>query len=226
MFKSKVRPIVVPQWEHEKLAGTLALLWGNAQFERPPVPPDSFLAGVALHDRAYGHLDNLPIGEMAPETWLEVARRGFAATWADPVAELIARLHIQRLVTYGHASVRQALGAGMEAQIAAQIAQTGLPAELFARIDRITRLCDNIAFLFCFEAPAEGTVEVFPRWEGDETVAVQYRIAEGVIMVDPWPFCVSSHTGYLVGYGREGYPERLEPVMLRYELRQGGAGPA
>ena len=29
MFKSKLRPVVVPQWEHEKLAGTLALLWGN-----------------------------------------------------------------------------------------------------------------------------------------------------------------------------------------------------
>jgi len=26
------------QWEHQKLAGTLALLWGNADFERPPVP--------------------------------------------------------------------------------------------------------------------------------------------------------------------------------------------
>ena len=30
MFKSKQRPIVIPQWEHQKLAGTLALLWGNA----------------------------------------------------------------------------------------------------------------------------------------------------------------------------------------------------
>src|SRR5262249_17997360 len=30
MFISKQRPIAIPQWEHQKLAGTLALLWGNA----------------------------------------------------------------------------------------------------------------------------------------------------------------------------------------------------
>jgi predicted transposase YbfD/YdcC len=53
MFISKQRPIVVPQWEHQKLAGTLALLWGNAAFERPPLPCESFLVGVGLHDRTY-----------------------------------------------------------------------------------------------------------------------------------------------------------------------------
>jgi hypothetical protein len=65
MFTSKQRPIVIPQWEHQKLAGTLALLWGNAEFERPPVPFESFLTGVGLHDRAYGPFDNLPIGGIA-----------------------------------------------------------------------------------------------------------------------------------------------------------------
>jgi hypothetical protein len=29
MFQSKQRPIVIPQWEHQKLAGALALLWGR-----------------------------------------------------------------------------------------------------------------------------------------------------------------------------------------------------
>ena len=59
MFLSKQRPIAIPQWEHQKLAGTLALLWGNTEFERPPVPFESFLIGIGLHDRAYGPLDNL-----------------------------------------------------------------------------------------------------------------------------------------------------------------------
>ncbi len=38
MFKSKLRPIAIPQFEHEKLVGTLALLWGNAAFELPSGP--------------------------------------------------------------------------------------------------------------------------------------------------------------------------------------------
>jgi len=52
MFTSKQRPIAIPQWEHQKLAGTLALLWGNTEFERPSVPFESFLTGIGLHDRA------------------------------------------------------------------------------------------------------------------------------------------------------------------------------
>ncbi len=60
MFKSKQRPLAIPQSEHQKLAGTLALIWGNDDFERPVVPFKSFLAGVGLHDRAYGPLDTFP----------------------------------------------------------------------------------------------------------------------------------------------------------------------
>jgi hypothetical protein len=61
MFKSKQRPIVIPQWEHQKLAGTLTLLWGNADFERPSVPFESFLTGIGLHDRAYRIVQPTPI---------------------------------------------------------------------------------------------------------------------------------------------------------------------
>jgi hypothetical protein len=218
MFKSKQRPIVVPQWEHEKLAGTLALLWGNADFERPPVPFESFVTGVALHDRAYGHLDNWPILETPEAEWLALARRGFDAAWADPVGDVIVKLHLQRLVSYGSALARQAEAAAMRAEIDAHLQRHGLDRTLFDRIDRITRLCDDISFAFCFEAPASGAVKVFPRWDHGEEIEMSFRVAEGVIVVDPWPFGAPGHMGYLVGYQLEGFPEVLEPVMLRYEL--------
>jgi Protein of unknown function (DUF3891) len=80
MFKSKQRPVVIPQWEHQKLAGTLALLWGNTDFERPSVPFESFLVGVGLHDRAYGPVDNLPIGGLPEEQWLTLTRHGVTPT--------------------------------------------------------------------------------------------------------------------------------------------------
>ena len=46
MFKSTQRPIVIPQSEHLKLAGALAQLWGNAEFELPPLPRLSVVAGI------------------------------------------------------------------------------------------------------------------------------------------------------------------------------------
>ena len=91
---------------------------------------------------------------------------------------------------------------------------------VFERIDRITNLCDKIAFDFCFEAPAEGEVHIFPRNDRDDEVAVQYRIEDGSIEVAPWPFEVDGNTGYLVGYQLDGYPAVLEPVTLPYRLGQ------
>jgi hypothetical protein len=216
MFRSKQRPVVIPQWEHQKLAGTLALLWGNAEFERPLVPFESFLTGVGLHDRAYGPLDNLPIGGIPEQDWLALTRSGFEMAWADPIADLITKIHLKRLASYGSAPVRQALTVEMAQAIQAQIQRHGLVAATFERIDRITDLCDRIAFDFCFEAPAEGEVGIFPRNDRDEEVAVGYRIQGSTIQVEPWPFAVESHAGYLVGYQLEGYPAVLEPIMVPY----------
>src|SRR5262249_41004768 len=183
-----------------------------------PIPFESFLTGIALHDRAYGLLDNLPIGGIAEEQWLALTRSGFEMTWADPIADLIAKMHLKRLTSYGSAPARQALAAEMAQRIQAQIQRHGLEAALFERIDRITNLCDRIAFDFCFEAPAEGAVRVFPKNGRQEEVAVAYRIQDGTIQIDPWPFGVESHAGYMIGYQLEGYPTVLEPIMVPFQV--------
>ena len=61
-------------------------------------------------------------------------------------------------------------------------------------------------------------MRIFPRNDRDEEIAVGYRIEDGTIRVEPWPFGVDSHTGYLVGYELEGYPALLGPIMVPYRL--------
>jgi uncharacterized protein DUF3891 len=141
-------------------------------------------------------------------------------TWADPVADLIAKMHLKRLTSYGSAPARQALTAEMTQAIRTEFQRQGLDVATFERIDRITNLCDKIAFDFCFEAPAEGEVRIFRKIDSDDEIAVQYRVEDGTITVDPWPFKVDSHAGYLVGYQLDGYPAVLEPVVLPYQLEQ------
>jgi hypothetical protein len=138
--------------------------------------------------------------------------------WSDPIADLIAKLHLKRLVSYGSAPARQALAAEMAQAIQAQLQRDGLDAAAFERIDRITNLCDRIAFDVCFETPAEGDVRIFPRNNRDEEIMVPYRIEDGTIQIAPWPFAVERHQGYLVGYQLDGYPTVLEPVVLMYQL--------
>src|SRR5437899_9707211 len=97
MIRSKLRPVVIPQLEHARLAGTLASLWGNANFDPPPVDPSSWVAGVSLHDRGYGHLDRSDLFRIPESEWLEITRRGFYAFASDPVADLIVKYHLKRL---------------------------------------------------------------------------------------------------------------------------------
>ncbi len=218
MFKSKRRPIAIPQSEHLKLVGALAFLWGNADFDLPQVERFSLVAGVALHDRGYGSLDDAAVMEMPEAQWIEITRHGFDMSGSDPVADLITRHHLKRLTANSSSQAVQVLNAGFAREIEAQLRAQGFPAGLFERIDRLTNLCDSISFSFCFEQPAEGQVPVFPRNSADSETPIQYSIEQADIKVAPWPFSVESITGYIVGYRLPDYPSRLDPVILPYSL--------
>lgn len=192
MFRSKRRPVVYPQAEHARLAGAIAAAYPP---EAVPVPFDSFVRGVTLHDRGYGELDNDALGELSDERWTEIETRGFRMRSGDDVTDLVVALHIRRLVgdDAGHPLAREidaALG--------------DVPPEARAA-DRITELCDRIAFTVCFEQAATGPGFTY---DGAETV-----------VLDPWPLAVGELNCILAGFAAEGYPQTLDPVVTIVRLR-------
>jgi hypothetical protein len=220
MFRSKQRQIITPQSEHLKLVGTLAMLWGNKDFDFPPIERNSMIAGMGLHDRGYGYLDNSPIGGMTAEEWVPIARRGFDMPCSDAVADAIVKYHIRRLASNDPSEIRKALTVEFSHAIDEHLNRYNLSKTLFDSMDRITDLLDRLSFEFCFDAPASGSISIFPR-NGEKTeINVQYHVQDGEISVTPWPFSVDEHKGYLVAYQMDGYPERLDPVILPYRLRK------
>jgi hypothetical protein len=224
MFKSKRRPIVIPQSEHLRLVGILAMLWGNDDFDMPPIDRNSMIAGMGLHDRGYGLLDNNPIGGMGEEEWNEIARRGFNMYNSDVVADTIVKYHVRRLARHYDSAERKAMAAEFSRAIDEQLRQNNLSKELLDRIDRITDLCDSLSFTFCFEVPKSGEVTVFPRNHEDQEISVQYHVEDGKIQVTPWPFSVDAYEGYLIAYQAKGYPERLDPLILNFHLKKKHSG--
>ena len=220
MFRSKRRQIVTPQSEHLKLVGTLAMLWSNDQFDHPPIESKSMISGMGLHDRGYGYLDNSPIGGMTAEEWLPIARRGFNMPCSDVVADAIVNYHTRRLASSDPSEKRKALTVEFSQAIDEYLDQHNLSKILFDRMDRITDLLDRLSFEFCFDAPASGSISIFQRNDEDAEVNVQYHVEDGEINVTPWPFSVDEHRGYLVAYQMDGYPERLDPVILPYLLKR------
>ena len=198
MFRSRARPVVFPQAEHARLAGAIALEWA----ERPDVPWDSFVAGVALHDRGYGELDADDLEPVADERWLDIQRRGLEPRGADPVTDLVVGLHIRRLVSHG-GDTRE-----FDPLLRRLRAAAGLDADTAAAADRITATCDRIAFDFCLEEPSSG-----------ESNGIAYELdGRGSIVLDPWPLAVPLLSGLVLAFEADGYPERLAPVVVPYSV--------
>jgi hypothetical protein len=152
---------------------------------------------VTLHDRGYGELDDDPLGEMTDERWEEIQTRGFRASSGDAVTDLVVALHIRRLIGEGDIALAGEIDAGLGA----------VAAEARAA-DRITERCDSVAFSFCFEQPASG-----------EAGGIAYTFdGESRVTLDPWPLAVPRLRGVITGFGADGYPKRLEPVVALYEL--------
>jgi len=191
---------VYPQAEHQRLAGVIAAAWGNDQVERPPLPFESWVRGVAVHDRAYGELDEDPIGATAPERWIEIQTPAVEPQAGDPVVDLVVAMHVQR---WADNFVELA------AHVPDRLADARVDPADAAAADQITNLCDALSFTFCFEEPASGSVGSFSYTVG----------ADGSATLAPWPLRVPVLTETVVGYRAGGYPQRLDPVERVFRLR-------
>ena len=217
MFKSRTREIVFSQYEHGRLAGTVAQMWGNDSFALPPLDFDAFAAAVMLHDWGYGVLDNLPIGESAEEDWLEVVCKGVENRFDHPTTDIVVKLHIRRLLSMISSAEREAFIEQIDARIADRLQEGRATLETYRRADKITQLCDMISFSFCFESPAELTYDVYAQPDAMEPTGITYQIRPGgEVRVNPWPFSVPAISGVLYAFEREGYPQKLKPLVAPF----------
>jgi hypothetical protein len=166
--------------------------------------------GVADHDRGYGELDDDPIGGvMTSEHWVGIQRRGFVPRGEDPIVDLVVALHVRRLLSSRDDEYERAAYDEAESVIASLLAETGLIREVADDADAVTNVCDVLSFEFCFESSSEREVR-------------GYRIAvdgAGAIALDPWPLVVSRLPGLVTAYESDGYPERLVPVVVPFDVR-------
>ncbi len=203
MFPSRRRPIIFPQADHARFSAAIALAWGNDDFPRPPLPFDAFVRGVALHDRGYGELDNDPLLQTPRDRWIEIQRNGFRPRGVEPIVDLIVALHVRRLVGDDPA------GDEMAAQLPALHAAAGVSEADGQAADAITNLCDSVAFDFCFEEPRirDGRRHPLPgRRPRSSSSSTRGRS------------CVPRLVGLVTAYEADGYPERLEPVIVPFEI--------
>lgn len=203
LFRSRRRDIVFTQHEHARLAAEIALAWRS---EDVPLPRDDFARGVALHDRGFDALDTDAIGEQAPERHERILRSGLLRRDANPVADLVALLHIRRLRGDEHERARRV--GEIDAILPELLEAAGVAREDALAANEITWICDRASFDFCLEEASS-----------DEVGGIVYAVdGRGAITLDPWPLEPPRLRGFLWAYEAEGYPERLAPVLVPYRI--------
>jgi hypothetical protein len=205
MFRSKRRPLIFTQADHARFAATIALNWRD----RPPLPFDSFVRGVADHDRGYGEHDVAEIGAVDDAHWVEIQRAGFRPRGESAVVDLVAALHIRRLLSPPENEFEAAALDELEGLLPALVSLAGVGRDDADAADAVTNVCDRIAFAFPFEEPESGEVR-----------GITHRLdGHGTVVLDPWPLGVPSLRGLVTAFQADGYPERLVPVVVPFELQ-------
>ena len=205
MFRSKRRPLIFTQADHARFAATIALHWR----ERPPLPFDSFVRGVADHDRGYGEHDDAEIGVVDDARWVETQRAGFRPRGEDAVVDLVTALHIRRLLSPTEDELEAAALAELDELLPALLSAASVTRRDADAADAVTNVCDRIAFAFPFEEAAS-----------DEVRGITYRLdGLGIVELEPWPLDVPVLRGLVPAFEDDGYPGRLVPTVVQFELR-------
>jgi hypothetical protein len=203
MFRSP-SGVVVPQAEHARMSGAIAAVWARPQ----PLPFESLIRGVTLHDRGYGELDNDQIGVVEPERWVVIQRRGFTDRSGDAVVDLVVALHIRRLIGDDEQPARAELAREIDAALPELRAAAGLDEEEARAADGVTEVCDRLSFVFCSGEAESGDVRgIRYRYDGSET-----------LVLEPWPLAVPWLAGVVGGFAADAYPDRLAPIVRLFRL--------
>ena len=141
MFRRK-DGFTVSQAEHSRLSGEVALLLGSYLGE----PIEKLAGAIALHDWPHfggSHADTIEIGRKTQEQQQELVERLAGKLPLDPFAELITRLHWQRLTDESETELRDAINQQRIDQLQSEL---NLSANQAQGYDRWTDFCDAVAF--------------------------------------------------------------------------------
>ena len=111
---------------------------------------------------------------------------------------------------------RQVLYSKLDERVQDLVLSYKLNLSAYEQADTITDFCDLIAFDFSFESDQERTLTVYQNT--DVITDITYKLSNGKITLDTWPFSIPKIEGYILGYQQAGYPESLEPVILNFAV--------
>jgi hypothetical protein len=196
------------------------MMWGNDKFDPPSIGLTTLTIGISHHHQGYGHLDMIDFKKVNPNKIVSILRRDCLTTTGNVNADLVnlyhqLRLTDRRLIKVGASPQLEDLRRWINKQIEERLSKSAHEAGDFLWSDRITDICDRIAFLYCSGGTHEEEISVYQAKDKESAVPVKITVADSV-MVQPWPFKISLLSRDVIGYHEASYPDSLVPAILGF----------
>jgi hypothetical protein len=199
--------LAIGQLSHAWLSGQLARAWGNERFP-PPDPREEITLGAEQHDIGWAQFDLRPgisAESRLPRSFLEISATEHLAIWRDAPGRLLSTSEHAALVVSLHgctvSELRMNAAGSHQAELNEHIAvererqarlrsRLGLGEQQTRLIQRQMRVWDAMSLALCHgwrsftanDVPEHGKLGALELAFTDNTTVV----------VDPWPFSVST----------------------------------
>lgn len=212
MFRHK-NGLLIPQSEHLRISGSIALLYGNKEFEKP-FNYEVWLQSIAVHDKIFGICDTYLLSEISSLKREEQVNNWINSEYNSVEEKLIILFHVRRILKDNNLQVSKLV----DKEIKEISKNNNLELEKYQKIDSITDLCDLASFLFCFGDRKTTSLNVFKNEK--ETIKVEIQIQDEQIILDPWPLSVEKYEGYILGYKTKEDLKNFNPQIIKYIICQ------
>ena len=212
MFKHK-SGLFIPQSEHLRISGSIALLYGNKEFEKP-FNYEVWLQSIAVHDKIFGICDTDLLSEISYLKREEQVNNWINSEYNSVEEKLIILFHVRRILKDNNFELSKLVDKEIE-----EISKNNnLELEKYRKIDSITDLCDLASFLFCLGDRKTTSLNVFKNEK--EMIKVEIQIQDERIILDPWPLSVEKYEGYILGYKTKEDLKNFNPQIIKYIICQ------
>ncbi|HLB51591.1 hypothetical protein A3F07_01675 [candidate division WWE3 bacterium RIFCSPHIGHO2_12_FULL_38_15] len=222
MFINSKHNLIITQREHAKLAGNIALNWGNNDFDKPKIPFHDFVEGIAFHQNGSDCFDTYQAAAGNYDELPNVLAKDFYAKLNSKVASLINMYHQYRLATRISKKIDSdtlvELADEFKKEIDKQLITSEFIEQDFLWADKIANMCDRLAFDFSNGKSIEEIFEIYSEVKSTDKTVIKFKFDGTEISLDKWPFCSDKLRFNVIGFERDKYPQVLIPHLIQFEL--------
>lgn len=212
MFKRKKQNLVIPQFEHTRLAATIANHFDFSNYDISKETIKNLILSAAFHDRALYKKDLIDINEMKRSERKSLVDKYMKSKYENFELELFVMMHHSRLLNWpGYLKMKWSF----DERINEIVQKNNLDLKFYKKLDSLVGFFDHVSYDFCYQEMGKHKYKIF---DGTKIKTVQYKINEDSIEFFDIKLKSKKMETFIFTYKLNTYPKKLEPSVILLDI--------